>query len=185
MSAEGVTSLVIAPPLLASPSEAVIGRWHRLDACADLRRHCIQQFANRAYKRLVQDQQAGARAKKEGASVTQERAWMKALKEDKLRGRPRLLTSALRYVIGSRPTDNLGANDRSGKAASCVARISSLRNRRDQRADAGGWVRDVRHRPTRCRPLPIFVVTGPSALNRQMCSRCSAAFVGARSTYAP
>ena len=32
-----------------------------------------------------------------------------------LRGRPRLLTSALRFVIGSRPTHKLRPNDKLGK----------------------------------------------------------------------
>ena len=63
--------------------------------------------AETSYKRLVQDQLAGGPAKKADASGHWSAHRSKSLKEDKLTTDHKLLTSALRYVIGSRPTHNL------------------------------------------------------------------------------
>jgi hypothetical protein len=77
----------------------------------------LARQAETSYKRMVQDQQAGAPARKAGASVTLERALDKSLREDKPRGRPQApdVCSSLRHR--SRPTDNLrrGCNHRKTK----------------------------------------------------------------------
>jgi len=63
----------------------------------------LAQQAEASYKRMVQDQQAGAPARKAGASMNTGARIIKALEGQAARQARELQTPALRHVIGSRP----------------------------------------------------------------------------------
>jgi hypothetical protein len=69
--------------------------------------HQLAQQAEASYRRTVQDQQAGAPARKVGASATPSAHQFQSLSRGQAARQTRLLTSALRYVGHPRPPDNL------------------------------------------------------------------------------
>jgi Transposase IS116/IS110/IS902 family len=89
-------------------------------ATNDLMRTAELELARQAetsYKRMVQDQQAGAPVRKVGASATPERAYIRPSRGHSRAADSKLLTSALRYVSHPRPTHNLRLHTRAGKTS--------------------------------------------------------------------
>jgi hypothetical protein len=75
----------------------------------------LAQQAETSYKCVVKDQLAGGPARKAGASVALERASISHSTRTSRAADHKLLTSALRYVIDSRPTQNLRRDQPSDK----------------------------------------------------------------------